>query len=223
MHFVVMVVGDDYEAQLAPYDENDRYDYESAEEELAYYQDLENEMGRPVLDQLKEESCYVQMTEAEFNALPKKQASTRKNNLDVYTVNDFGGVTGLYHAYNPNAKWDWYKIGGRWQDLFLFKDGKRHTASCAKKLYDFDAMRQACRAKAAKEWEAQHDKDSDPKEREAFIEEECRYAIPCYAILDSTGWSDRVHSGCDDWAEHIREYIDKLDDNTVLTFVDYHI
>ena len=29
----------------------------------------------------------------------------------------------LYTTYNPNAKWDWWEIGGRWHDFLKLKDG----------------------------------------------------------------------------------------------------
>lgn len=45
----------------------------------------------------------------------------------------------LFSSYNPNSKWDWYDIGGRWGNLLLLKNGD--TANSAKvKDIDFDKM-----------------------------------------------------------------------------------
>ena len=29
----------------------------------------------------------------------------------------------LYSTYNPDSKWDWYAIGGRWSDILITKEG----------------------------------------------------------------------------------------------------
>ncbi len=33
----------------------------------------------------------------------------------------------LYHLVNPNAKWDWYSVGGQWSGYFKLKEGARGT------------------------------------------------------------------------------------------------
>jgi hypothetical protein len=68
---------------------------------------------------------------------------------------------------NPNAKWDWYEIGGRWAGFFQLKKGhvgalgkqynftgeleKSQTRAdmCFKNAVDFEAMRRECEGKAA--------------------------------------------------------------------------
>ena len=30
----------------------------------------------------------------------------------------------MYETFNPDAKWDWYQIGGRWQGSLILKQGK---------------------------------------------------------------------------------------------------
>lgn len=32
----------------------------------------------------------------------------------------------FYHYTNPNAKWDWWSIGGRWSGMFLDMNGEKH-------------------------------------------------------------------------------------------------
>lgn len=49
----------------------------------------------------------------------------------------------LFSSYNPNSKWDWYDIGGRWGNLLQLKNGS--TANSAKiKDIDFDKMGDFC-------------------------------------------------------------------------------
>lgn len=74
-HFTVLVIGDDIEKQLAPYQENN--------------------MG----DCPKE---YMQFTEDED-----------------YDVDEETGKKGYWS--NPNTKWDWYSVGGRWTGYFKLK------------------------------------------------------------------------------------------------------
>lgn len=40
--------------------------------------------------------------------------------LPVATAKDDDGET---YQYNPNAKWDWYRLGGRWRGYFPVRDG----------------------------------------------------------------------------------------------------
>ena len=42
-------------------------------------------------------------------------------------------------TYNPESKWDWYVVGGRWSGLLIKKDGSRVDSAAAKDI-DWDAM-----------------------------------------------------------------------------------
>lgn len=49
----------------------------------------------------------------------------------------------VFSSYNPNSKWDWYSIGGRWGNLLVLKNGT--TANSAKiKDIDIDKMVDLC-------------------------------------------------------------------------------
>ncbi len=41
-----------------------------------------------------------------------------------YGDRDFDKDGGLISTYNPKSKWDWYEIGGRWDQCLPLKDGK---------------------------------------------------------------------------------------------------
>ena len=55
---------------------------------------------------------------------------------------DYGYIVlddGLYSTYNPNSKWDWYEIGGRFSKrLELTEEGRIYTASKCEKEYNID-------------------------------------------------------------------------------------
>ena len=85
-HFVVVVVGDDVEGQLAPFNEQD--------EKYLEWQEAD-------VDALDEFRKYgFGMTYAEY---------CEENGYKLR-----GSKAGLMR--NPNAKWDWWCVGGRWPD-----------------------------------------------------------------------------------------------------------
>ena len=45
----------------------------------------------------------------------------KKRLLSEGLLNEAGD---LYETFNPDAKWDWYQIGGRWQGSLILKQGK---------------------------------------------------------------------------------------------------
>src|SRR5579859_6601454 len=78
-HFTVLVIGDNPEEQLAPFQENNMGD--CPKEYMVFHED---------------DDC---------------------NSVDPET-----GKKGYWE--NPNRKWDWYSLGGRWAGFFLLKNGK---------------------------------------------------------------------------------------------------
>jgi len=55
----------------------------------------------------------------------------------------------LISTYNPNSKWDWYEIGGRWKGQLLLRNGAP-TDSAPAGLVDWDALFSTAPAAAAK-------------------------------------------------------------------------
>ena len=57
-------------------------------------------------------------------------------------ADDYGYIIlndGLYSTYNPNSKWDWYEIGGRFsKGLELTEEGRIYIASKCEKEYNID-------------------------------------------------------------------------------------
>lgn len=108
-HFAVLVIGDNVEEQLAPYDENiEVEEYKrglvSDEEKtrmIDYYSKKHNFNGTF-------EECYMKFG--------------NKWNDNSFRKND-DGLWYEYSTYNPKSKWDWYSIGGRWSGFFKMKPG----------------------------------------------------------------------------------------------------
>lgn len=108
-HFIVVVIGEDVEEQLAPYSENtevEEYWEEAGDWTLEYGKEKASENGilEPTLEQIA------------------KYASGEEDDGTKYVVRD-GNI--MYKTtYNPQSKWDWYEIGGRWTGYFPLKEGR---------------------------------------------------------------------------------------------------
>lgn len=67
------------------------------------------------------------MTFEEFlldNDIKEKTKNKKDNKFGYYVKNDTGEVISVINRTNPNSKWDWYQVGGRWTGVFKLKEGK---------------------------------------------------------------------------------------------------
>lgn len=132
-HFSVLVIGNEVEKQLAPFQENNMDD--CPEQYLKW-------SGKDGYYDTKEEAIASYGAEADED--------------DIYQE-------------NPNRKWDWYEIGGRWTGFLKLKDGASgiigtagtmtspaepgHADQARKKDVDFDFMRDAAEKRAAETYD----------------------------------------------------------------------
>lgn len=146
-HFSVLVIGEKPEQQLAPYHEyectgiEDEYviDVDVTEETLSDYKEYGSDYEN-IDDFAKEWSGVIKKEDGKF-----------------------------YKKTNPNAKWDWYQLGGRWSGFFKLKDGRQGNAGehsgllteqckpgyadqCLKKDIDFTFMKEKAKEKATKSY-----------------------------------------------------------------------
>ena len=204
-HFVTMVIGNDPEVQLAPFSQHlevDEYiDEEVSTEDKQRMLDYYNK-GRATPYRNFEE-CYAEQGE-DWDG-----GQCRKNEAGVWC---------RYSTYNPQSKWNWYLLGGRWSGKIIkLKEGATsgiigrpawcsHTAgidAALKKDIDFEAM----------------DKEPD-------------YWVP-YAVVKDSEWIGRGDMGwwgistnnipVDEWTQKVRELIASLPDDTFIWFYDCHI
>jgi hypothetical protein len=144
-HFTVLVIGDDVEAQLAPYDENDTSIRTDKTDEVR------QEYEGPLPDYLREKYPDV---------------ACWKDHPEYPTLEEFATSWHGYEAedgryfsdYNPKSKWDWYQVGGRWSGFFKLKPGVDArkaaldnigtTDSALKRDIDFEGMQNAAEAEA---------------------------------------------------------------------------
>jgi hypothetical protein len=187
MHFPILVVGGNYDDQLAPFCEELRTHFNDLTEE--YTQEYETETmeivefadGRrfskydKALEQYWKRACkfghssedkLVLPPDAKLKTIPFKDFyPTFEKFADEWhgAEPDEGGRYGYW--YNPQAKWDWYKLGGRWPNFLPLKNGK--TAN--KAIWgDIDADKLETPSGFLKDghWQDDDDKDEEEWERD---------------------------------------------------------
>lgn len=135
-HFAIMIIGENPEKQLAPYQENNNGD------------------------------CPKEYLK--WNSVADDYESIDEAVEDGYKLKD--GIPG--YMENPNAKWDWYQLGGRWTGYFKLKNGSNgnvgnpglmtgsaksgYTDQCIKKAIDIQSMIDDAKNKAENEYDLAH-------------------------------------------------------------------
>ncbi len=165
-HFCVLVIGPDPEEQLAPYHEfectgvDDEYvqDVDDTEENRADYEKYNSNEGDQVATSFAE---WVEDWTGREIVRPGEEIITKGegavHKFGYILVDEDGEVIKTIDRTNPNRKWDWYQLGGRWTGFFKLKPGahgetgsaglgakpaKRGYADAALKGdIDFDEMR----------------------------------------------------------------------------------
>ena len=110
-------------------------------------------------------------------------------------------------TYNPNSKWDWYSIGGRWSGFLPLKE--------------LDS-------------EGNHLTTNEALVGEIDWEYLLNEKFPPFWYVDENGeWFEKGEMGwfCyvkeeqpeDDWATQFKDYLDTLDPDCLVTVIDFHI
>ena len=158
-HFTVLILGNDPEEQLAPFSEH--LETEPVEEGLVSDMDTLSFRNRyqaydPENKEPTEEEVEVNKT-LTFEELYDKYGDDW--NGGRWKLNE-DGEWAEYTTYNPDSKWDWYQLGGRWCDFLKLKKGAEGEKGegglfgrssdkhgwcdqALKKDIDFDGMRDA--------------------------------------------------------------------------------
>lgn len=118
-HFVVMIIGNDVEEQLAPY-----HEFECTGINDQYVQDIDQ--TAEVLEQLKESESLNDALE--YFGLDQKtiydesQIDREGNHKYGYAIlNKDSSLKLAINRTNPNRRWDWWVVGGRWTGYFRVK------------------------------------------------------------------------------------------------------
>jgi hypothetical protein len=135
-HFTVIVVGDEVDEQLAPYDENlavapYRMDipFDYLKRMIEYYHKDKSHGNTKIAKAIREEygtDHFPIVIDGECIASPSypvlRELYEEWSGYELHS--DEKGYY-YYSTYNPNSKWDWYVIGGRWTGYFKVKAGSK--------------------------------------------------------------------------------------------------
>ena len=181
-HFVMIVLGDNHKAQLAPFDEDITVE---AYERECYCLSARASQYRN--QGLKDLGLDIDDLRESFEKIPALERPTWQEHVKSYveageklTAEFEGGANPDCEeckgsgkdetTYNPKSKWDWYQVGGRWTGFFKAKpnasfqvgDGpmfsQSNTAASGHadviqlKNIDFKAMDEEAEALADKRW-----------------------------------------------------------------------
>jgi len=136
-HFAILVIGDNVEEQLAKYDENiemPRYVKHTKEELIAKEKEsIEEYKNTTYAEYLADPVKYAENVNNEGHLKYLREDFPKKlemNDEEIYQYamryydEDQIGPNGeVYSTYNPDSKWDWYEVGGRWAGTIAVKDG----------------------------------------------------------------------------------------------------
>jgi hypothetical protein len=179
-HFVVLVLdtldGESVESQLEPFgQDNEAYYRRDIEVEASEVKAEAESIIKELLKRIEKnpDEWHIK-TSTEYKQLFDKgeyaEIVTRYNG---WSVDEDGN---MYSEYNPDCRWDWYEVGGRWSGFFKFKPNHKDTPVISGhfsqtpeeveklrkagrtdvatvKEIDWEGMRQEARETAIKTWE----------------------------------------------------------------------
>lgn len=273
-HFAVLVVGDDIEKQLAPFQENNMGD--CPKEYLAFHdkteelkEDFETDTTLGVRGprggtysgydkRFKNPRWSMTYTRGEpnepeyvypegYTVVEEMPVKELYGTLDEYATKYHGYKkdpdTGLYGYWeNPNAKWDWFVVGGRYAGRLVMKDGHVTDSAPVGEL-DLDGMLRARQESFREQYRAAMKEMGDPGMRkfiygveEGATEEQHvakAKALSAFAVLKDGKWYEKGEMGWwamvsnekddDAWDREFDLLIKSLPPETRITFVDCHI
>lgn len=126
-HFTVMVIGNNPESQLEPFDEQIRVD----EYQVCLISDESKKDFMETYQNYEPKRTYTKLTKKElkhnkslsFDELYKLYGEDWNGNS--WRKND-DGQWAEFSTYNPKSKWDWYSLGGRWSgEVIKLKPGRK--------------------------------------------------------------------------------------------------
>lgn len=134
-HFTVLIIGPNPEAQLAPFQENNMGD---CPREYCEFVDKQQEV---------EDAWKKATTDPKFANISLEEFS----NTYWYKLDPEKGRYGYWE--NPNSKWDWYVVGGRWSGFFPTFSGEQVDQS-VKSSIDFEGARDRAEREALGRYDA---------------------------------------------------------------------
>lgn len=234
MHFMVLVAGNDPEKSLAPFHE---YECTGNDDEFVIDVDVTDEVNEKLdremfVDSLEAPTDYHYSEKEGFKIKMKLRDYLKaKGESEAAWADEYGGwqyrEDGRYYKHtNPNAQWDWYQIGGRYQGRLVLKEGAKgevgelslvsimqgqkyaedgRVDQALKKDIDWDQMRKNREESFAKDWDEKDEGHNrlffDGREgetKEEYVARKSTFSTFAYIGLDGE-WHDIG------WGAHSKE------------------
>lgn len=198
MHFTVLVVGDDVQSILEPYDEN---------LEVESFIDQTNADVDETFKNYRVERYAKKNAGETLNAFEEETLKMEEVNSDwwyEYTGQRLDEEGNAISSDNPDAKWDWYTIGGRWMGQLILKKGAKgelgrpgtfdnkpkHDADQARICdVDWKAMRKEAEEAAGKVWDSFFNPSKEQKEncylKPEYVEEQKAKHLKLYGTKEN--------------------------------------
>jgi hypothetical protein len=110
-HFTVLIIGENPEGQLEPFDEG-------LETEPIQQGEVSEEEKQHFIGYYKKKEGITDKTFEELYAIKGDEW-----NANRWVLDELDGKWYEYSTYNPDSKWDCYSLGGRWSGFFKMKAG----------------------------------------------------------------------------------------------------
>lgn len=155
-----------------------------------------------------------------------------KDQISWYDEDEIGENGEVYSTYNPNSKWDWYDIGGRYRNMLLTKVDNNDTFE-HNSFWELMAGQNVDKeTPQGYKWvDGAKIKDIDFNKIEE-IEEEPFYT---WALVDESGWyeqgqmgwwamNDATKESSENFANQFKKYIESPENqDKYMVIVDCHI
>lgn len=214
-HFIGLCFGENWENDLERYDENNRVDrYIVYTKKEAIEKAIENhkenyDNASKALDKSDLTSTQIEYFTKIMNRGPfltEKEAWDKALSWG-YDMDDEGN---FYSTYNPDSRWDWYSIGGRWDGFLVLKEKTDDGEIIEVNEAYFDEI----------DWD--------------YMRE---YKFSPFCFIDEDGdWHEKGEMGwfgvcfnekpAENWDKYFQDYLDELklsDSPCLVTVVDFHI
>lgn len=198
-HFVGLCFGDNYDDYLVRYNENlevDSYVVYTKEEAIDEAKRDRVESYGKIMSLLADGETlplYLQKIYDQGICLTYDEAWKECKQWG-YKIDDNENLTS---TYNPDSKWDWYEIGGRWSGFLVLKNGSRSSEATVDEV-DWERTNiPFCFTDISGNW---------------------------YEKGEMGWWCVVSNEKTEDcWKDIYKSYIKKLDKNITVTVIDFHI
>lgn len=224
-HFTVMILGENPEEQLKPFDENletERYVKYTKEQIIENgKKDIERYKNGIYAEYLKDPVAYAEKytkNDKHLNYVANEfplmlewsEEQIYQHEIRWYEPHEIGSSGEVYSECNPNSKWDWYVLGGRWSGLIKLKDGTSGKMGRSGTMGNEVGIDQAKKGDIAN-----------------FDE------LVTFALIKDGKWFERGEMGWwgfvadekeeDAWDNEFKKLIKDLPDDTLISIYDCHI